>query len=338
MVVNAAEEAHIAKLLERFQYRNIELTKKDVVQALNAYRLQYKVESFVFNDGSSKMLFTLYGTIPVVYKNNTYYIPISIILMDTHPHNTPMCFVKPTPTMQIKVSMYVDHNGKIYLPYLHDWNPVQSDLLSLIQVMIVTFGEFPPVFSKSANQQAQQQRPNSIPYPTGNPMMPLPGGGPGAFNMPMPDMGGGAYPPMGNSGGPGYPPTSFLPNSGGYMPPSMQNSNSGTGTITEEHIKLSLVSAVVDKLRRLIIEKVNQCQAEIDTLNRTSQELQEGGKKIDHILAKLKREEQDLIRNIAILKSKEEDLANHWKHLRKWMESMWMKLLSQLLHCINSEL
>lgn len=44
--------------------------------------------------------------------------------MDTHPNNAPMCFVKPTPDMQIKVSMFVDHNGKIYLPYLHDWNPV----------------------------------------------------------------------------------------------------------------------------------------------------------------------------------------------------------------------
>lgn len=69
--------------------------------------------------------------------------------MDTHPHNAPICYVNPTPDMHIKVSMYVDHNGKIYLPYLHDWQPTgSSDLLGLIQVMIVTFGEFPPVYSK----------------------------------------------------------------------------------------------------------------------------------------------------------------------------------------------
>lgn len=51
-------------------------------------------------------------------------------------------------------------------------------------------------------------------------MMPQPGGGgAGAFNMSMPDIGGGAYPPAvgGAVGGPGYPPTSFLPNSGGYV-------------------------------------------------------------------------------------------------------------------------
>lgn len=84
--------------------------------------------------------------------DNTYYIPICIWLMDTHPQNAPMCFVKPTPTMQIKVSMYVDHNGKVYLPYLHDWQPHSSDLLSLIQVMIVTFGDHPPVYSKPKEQ------------------------------------------------------------------------------------------------------------------------------------------------------------------------------------------
>lgn len=53
---------------------------------------------------------------------------------------------------------------------------------------------------------------------------------------------------------------------------------------------------------------MNQCQAEIDTLNRTKQELEEGSTKIENILGKFQREEKDLIRNIAILKSKEEEL------------------------------
>lgn len=61
------------------------------------------------------------------------YLPYSnlYLLMDTHPYNAPLAYVKPTSDMQIKVSMYVDYNGKIYLPYLHDWNPV-SVKLSLI--------------------------------------------------------------------------------------------------------------------------------------------------------------------------------------------------------------
>lgn len=67
-------------------------------------------------------LVNLDGTIPVAYKGNLYNIPICIWLMDTHPKNAPLCYVKPTTSMSIKVSMFVDQNGKIYLPYLHDWN------------------------------------------------------------------------------------------------------------------------------------------------------------------------------------------------------------------------
>jgi hypothetical protein len=62
---------------------------------------------------------------------NVYNIPICIWLMDTHPYNAPMCYVKPTYGMHIKVSIFVDHNGKIYLPYLHDWVPVSNIQLPL---------------------------------------------------------------------------------------------------------------------------------------------------------------------------------------------------------------
>lgn len=69
-------------------------------------------------------LVNLAGTIPVSYKGSIYNIPICIWLIDTHPQNAPICYVKPTSDMSVKVSMYVDQNGKIYLPYLHDWVPV----------------------------------------------------------------------------------------------------------------------------------------------------------------------------------------------------------------------
>lgn len=59
--------------------------------------------------------------------------------MDTHPNNAPMCYVKPTVDMHIKVSMFVDHNGKIYLPYLHDWVPVSGLVISLLIIKNVHF-------------------------------------------------------------------------------------------------------------------------------------------------------------------------------------------------------
>lgn len=75
------------------------------------------------------------GTIPVRYKGNNYNFPVRIWVLDTHPYHAPLCFVCPTPTMQIKVSRYVDESGRVYLPYLHDWNVNQgSDLLGVVQV------------------------------------------------------------------------------------------------------------------------------------------------------------------------------------------------------------
>ncbi|XP_053955044.1 tumor susceptibility gene 101 protein [Anastrepha ludens] len=322
-MIPVAEEAQISKLLSR--YKNISATKKDVIDVISNYRsLTYNFQKFVFNDGSSKELFNLAGTIPVVYKQNTYYIPIIIWLMDTHPQNAPMCFVRPTPTMQIKVSMYVDHNGKIYLPYLHDWQPHTSDLLSLIQVMILTFGDHPPVFSLPKNKSAQPAfaSPGGLgypPYPTAN------AGGSGTF-PPYPPAGNfGPYPPYPTGGNPfagnasagGYPPYMNFPQVPGYNSGYNSTTPSSTGTITEEHIKASLISAVEDKLRRRLQEKVNQYQAEIETLNRTKQELVEGSSKIDNVIARLNREEVELQKNINVLRDKEQELEKSLGALEK---------------------
>ncbi|XP_067643219.1 tumor susceptibility gene 101 protein [Eurosta solidaginis] len=317
----AAEEAQISKLLSR--YKNINATKKDVIDVITSYRsLAYNLQKFVFNDGSTKDLFNLSGTIPVVYKNNTYYIPICIWLMDTHPQNAPMCFVKPTPTMQIKVSMYVDHNGKIYLPYLHDWQPHTSDLLSLIQVMILTFGDHPPVFSKPKDQPPNPYPAFSTsggggypPYPTANAT------GGGTFPPFPPTSNFGPYPPYpsanSNVGGSSYPSYMNFPQVPGYNAGYNPSTPSSTGTITEEHIKASLISAVEDKLRRRLQEKVNQYQAEIETLNRTKQELVEGTSKIDNVIARLNREEVELQKNINILRDKEQELEKSLETLEK---------------------
>jgi ESCRT-I complex subunit TSG101 len=112
--------------------------------------------------------------------------------------------------------MYVDHNGKIYLPYLHDWQPSSSDLLGLIQVMIVTFGDYPPVYSK----------PKDTPYPTQSYM---PQNQP-SYMSPYPSSNFPAYPPASNFGGgyPGYPPASSGPTGyPPYMPPSMPMPGTG---------------------------------------------------------------------------------------------------------------
>lgn len=52
------------------QYKNIQATKKDVLDALDQYRaLSHRVDSYVFNDGTKKELVNLNGTIPMIYKS-----------------------------------------------------------------------------------------------------------------------------------------------------------------------------------------------------------------------------------------------------------------------------
>uniref|UniRef100_A0A673K0M3 Tumor susceptibility 101a n=1 Tax=Sinocyclocheilus rhinocerous TaxID=307959 RepID=A0A673K0M3_9TELE len=110
----------------------------------------------VFNDGTARTLVGLTGTIEVFYEGNVYNIPVCLWLLDTYPYNPPICFVKPTSAMMIKTGKHIDANGKIYLPYLHEWKHPQSDLYGLIQVMIVVFGEEPPVFSRPTTQPPYQ--------------------------------------------------------------------------------------------------------------------------------------------------------------------------------------
>lgn len=54
--------------------------------------------------------------------------------MDKHPYRGPICYVRPTVTMQIRVSEIVDEKGRIYLPYLTEWRYPGYDTHSLLQV------------------------------------------------------------------------------------------------------------------------------------------------------------------------------------------------------------
>lgn len=159
--------------------------------------------------------------------------------------------------------------------------------------MIVTFGDQPPVFAKpkeadsySASSCMPQPMPGNAypPYPTGGSSMPGFGGFPPypptsnaqyQYNTPYPS----AFPP--------YPAaaTNFIPSPFNNSLPA-----GGTGTIKDEHIRESLLSAIQDKLMRRMKEQFQQSQAELDTLKRTEDELKVGKAKLDSILTKLEKE------------------------------------------------
>ncbi|GBP27283.1 Tumor susceptibility gene 101 protein [Eumeta japonica] len=326
----ANDEAILKQYLVK--YKHPEYVAREVINVIQRYRtLTYRREVFVFNNGSRKDLLQLDGTIPVNYKGAVYNIPVCVWLMDTHPQNAPLCFVKPTSDMCIKVSKYVDSNGKIYLPYLHEWNS-NSTILNLIKYMITAFGELPPVYSKPRTEASLpypvntfMPQPSGYPYPQIVNQTPYPTAAPGyptTSNMPYPNIVS-PYPGYpGSVNGTPYPnpPTStpYPPTSTPYPPTSTPYPTTGAysagsadiagGTITEEHIKASLLSAVEDKLRRRLKEQSQQSMAELETLRRTQQELGEGKARLEDIVSKLQKEHADLDTNIAILQEKEKEL------------------------------
>lgn len=70
-------------------------------------------------------------------------------------------------------------------------------------------------------------------------------------------------------------------------------------------------------MRLRIQDKVDQCQAEIQTLNRTKQELTEGQAKLLEIIKKLQRDEEELNKNFVVLQEKDAELTKTLENLEK---------------------
>lgn len=332
------------------KYKYADIAKRDVLNVFQQFKdLRPAYDGYIFNDGSKKDLLNLDGTIPVSYRNVTYNIPVCIWILDTHPYNPPMVFVKPTSSMQIKQGRNVDANGKVDLPYLRDWRYPQSDLLGLIQILVIVFSEDPPVFSRAQALRQQQYQPQSqppnLPYPPqGGFQMPTPGG---ASNLPgytpypsggynqaaagtnfnysgnfpqqqqgfqgYPPASTGSYPPTGQQQ---YPSSTPFPSYPTQYPTSTANtvtttSASGAGntnTVTEEHLRMSLLSAVEDKMRRRLREIFEQAQAEMNVLHKTQTDLVQGREKLDKMMRDLETERNEIEGNISMLKDKDMEI------------------------------
>ncbi|XP_059653704.1 protein ELC-like [Cornus florida] len=123
--------------------------------------LQPKTSTFTHNDGTTVHLLQADGTVPMLFQNVTYNIPIVIWLMESYPRHKPIVFVNPTQDMVIKrPHQYVNPSGMVSIPYLHNWLYPSSNLVDLARNLSHFFGRDPPVFS--------QRRPNPNPNPNPN--------------------------------------------------------------------------------------------------------------------------------------------------------------------------
>ncbi|XP_014677867.1 PREDICTED: tumor susceptibility gene 101 protein-like [Priapulus caudatus] len=323
-------EQYLRNALAKYRYADI--AKRDVTNLTRQFPdLKPKLDNYIFTDGAQKELLQLEGTIPVNYKGTTYNIPVSIWLVDTHPYNPPMCYVKPTSTMLIRPSKHVDANGKIYLPYLHEWKQPASDVVGLVQIMCIVFGEMPPVYSKptSSPQSSYSQQQGHTGYPTGQGYMQMPQPGqpagqynpgyptpysnynpqqyPGSSGYQQPPAGYPGYTPSSSGQSPGYPGATHQQSSP-YYAGAGTAATGNTNTVTEEHLRASILSAVQDKMHRRLKEVFAQAQAEMDALKKTQEDLNKGKDRLEQIINSLEEEQVKVDQNVVLLKEKSEEL------------------------------
>lgn len=75
------------------------------------------LKKFTYDDGTSKDLVCLKGTIPINYRGSTYNIPVCIWVQERHPFIPPLCYVEPTAEMEVNPGRHVDLSGRIYLQF-----------------------------------------------------------------------------------------------------------------------------------------------------------------------------------------------------------------------------
>ncbi|XP_016888823.1 tumor susceptibility gene 101 protein isoform X1 [Cynoglossus semilaevis] len=113
------------------------------------------VDKYVYSDGTAKNLMSLTGTLPVIYNDKTYNIPVCTWIEESYPQTAPICYVRPTREMLIVKGKYVSSNGEVELPYLEEWNKRKCNLVTLLQVMVAMFGEFPPLCMRPFSELEQ---------------------------------------------------------------------------------------------------------------------------------------------------------------------------------------
>lgn len=307
-------DRQVNDLLTQVKSKYKDQAKREIMGALSCFKeLVPRVEKYVSPNGEVKDMFTLYGTIPVNYRGNTYNIPVQFYFSDSFPYKPPICYVRPTSEMNVNPSNTVDPSGLITVPYLNEWKYPTSELYVLINVLIMRFNEQTPLYARPKQQQQAtpypqyntrpQQQQSSLPYPTPQSSYPRQ---PAASSLPYPVQQpayGSAYLPY-----PTMPTPSNLATAQIKPPippaPSYHAPVTREDTIKPEHYLMSLRSAVEEKALILARELEDQTKAEIDSLDRLNHELRVGQQRIDTMSREAENELNTMKQYTEELKSK----------------------------------
>ncbi|KAM7536243.1 hypothetical protein Aperf_G00000080680 [Anoplocephala perfoliata] len=305
--------------LAGYKYRDE--AKSDIEKASQAFRsLLLKLQDYTADNGQTSRLLCLDGTIPVKYEGKSYNIPLAVYFTRQHPYHPPIAYVRPTSNMQIKPSRNVDTNGKIFLPYLSEWEHPKSSTKQLLETLQIVFGVRAPVFSKTnvnLNPPVNYGFNPQIAAATNGNAYPAPG----SFWTGLPT-------PNNSASGSAFQPPLF---GGGMMPPIppatasstyLGTSNSLAGMMSEEEqLLFSLRTAVLDKLNKEYREVSDNLNCEIQSLQSTEADLISRGTKNETILAQMVSE-SDQVRSLTReLKAKTKDYEEAYRKLKQEVDS-----------------
>ncbi|EDV19712.1 uncharacterized protein TRIADDRAFT_33034, partial [Trichoplax adhaerens] len=294
-------------------YRYSDDAIKDTLTVLRTFQnFRLDLSKYTYNDGRESSLFCMDGTIPVVYKGTTYNIPICIYLEKNYPHQSPICFVRPTNYMILKQTKIVNADGKVSISYLLDWRYPQSDLTTFLQVLCLQFADEMPVYSKKAtsypSQTSQPGYSSSLQssYPRySNPRQPYPppNVNPNA-NLPYPPTSSYGMPQPGNPSP--YPPAS---STASISYPSFPSPRLGDINPSNEQVMYqSLLTSVEEKLKRRLNEALEEGKTEIESQMHIENELKKSSTILEDKLKRLKEEEDQVRAEIDTMSTKLSEL------------------------------
>jgi len=124
------------------------------------------IAPLVENDGEVQHCLVLQGTIAMHFRGNTYQLLVDIYLPPGYPSRPPVAYVRLTENMYLKENhMHVGSDGKVYLPYLHEWNLRTHNLVELVVAMSSVFSADPPVFTRPPPPAAAPAASAAMPPP-----------------------------------------------------------------------------------------------------------------------------------------------------------------------------
>jgi len=159
-------DAALGPLVHRLSgvYRDPQRVLRDAGSLLRSplgAHLRPTTEPLILNDGTSTPpVLLLRGTIPHTYRGVTYNLPVDLYLPPPYPSGSPTVFIRPVASMAIKENhKHVGLDGRVYLPYLHEWRANTHDLTELIVWMSSLFGAEPPCYARPAGGRTSRPPP-----------------------------------------------------------------------------------------------------------------------------------------------------------------------------------